>query len=89
MLGPIHDNWQPAKGKRPSAGVMVLSVTKDSPMLKQGITSGSVIVSIAGRPVAAISDLQSVINDTPAEKCSIQLADGPRNALASVPLTGN
>ena len=89
LLGPIPENWTSEKGRKlPGSGVMVLAVNKDSPMLKEGVTSGSIIISIGGKQVSAIADLQSVINDTPAEKCSVQLADGPANAVASVP-SGN
>jgi serine protease Do len=89
LLGPIPANWIAEKGRKIASGVMVLAVNKDSPMLKEGVTSGSIIISIAGKQVAAITDLQSVINETPAEKCSIQLADGPANAVAAGPARGN
>jgi S1-C subfamily serine protease len=94
LLGPIPENWladkpETAKKIPGTGGVMVLAVNKDSPMLKEGVTSGSIIVSIAGRPVGAISELQAVINETPSEKFSVQLADGPTNVVASVPVAGN
>jgi S1-C subfamily serine protease len=64
------------------SGLIVLAVAADSPMIKQGITTGSIITSVAGKAVRGITDLQAILNDTPAEQCSVQLAN-PAPTVAS------
>jgi S1-C subfamily serine protease len=75
LLGPIPANWDFGKSPRPQTGLMVLEVKNNSPMTKQGIARGTVITKVAGKTVSAISDLQSILHQTPAEQCSVQLAD--------------
>jgi serine protease Do len=74
LLGPIPTNWDFGTEPKPQAGLMVLAVQDNSPAVQQGITAGTVITSVAGKTVAAIKDLQAIINDTPEERCSIELA---------------
>lgn len=89
LIGPIPANWNPkdatATGdKQPqAAGLMVLAVDKNSPVVKQGITTGTIIRSVAGRAVSAIKDLQSIVNDTPVEQCSIEPASAA-GAVATI-----
>lgn len=87
LIGPVPANWtngntQPAKAK-PAGGLMVLAVEKNSPAVKEGITTGTIITAVAGKAVSAIKDLQTIVNDTPAEKCAIEQAPSV-GALANV-----
>jgi serine protease Do len=83
LLGPIPTNWDFGPTKRPEHGLMVLGVDPASPLLRQGICSGAVITSVAGKPVNGITDLQTILNDTPAEQCSVELASQPQQAMVS------
>jgi serine protease Do len=74
LLGPIPANWDFAPSKRPEHGLMVLGVDPAGPMAKEGIRSGAVITSIAGKAIDAIPDLQSLLAATPAEQCSLEFA---------------
>jgi len=82
LLGPIPTNWDFGKSPRPENGLMVLAVKQDSPMLKQGVTTGAVITKVAGKVVHAVTDLQSILNETPAEQCSVQLVH-PQGQVAT------
>jgi S1-C subfamily serine protease len=84
LLGPIPANWSFADKKAPASGVMVLGVGADSPFAKDGVLQGSVITAIAGKPVAGITDLQSLLNDLPSEQCSVQLAGQDDSAVVSI-----
>jgi serine protease Do len=86
LIGPVPANWtngNPQAKTKPVGGLMVLAVEKNSPAVKLGITTGSIITSVAGKTVTAIKDLQAIVNDTPAEKCAIEQAPGI-GALATV-----
>jgi S1-C subfamily serine protease len=83
LLGTIPSNWN-FPGKAPAAGVVVLGVGQDSPFAKQGVSQGSVITGVAGKPVAGITDLQSLINDLPGEQCSLQFAEQTDSAVVSI-----
>ena len=39
------------------------------------VTTGAVITKVAGKAVGAVTDLQSILSATPAEQCSVQLAN--------------
>jgi S1-C subfamily serine protease len=87
LLGPVPANWgfgAADKKRAPAAGVMVLGVLPDSPFAKDGVAQGAVITAIAGKPVAGITDLQSLINDLPSEQCSLQLAGQEAAAVVSI-----
>jgi serine protease Do len=75
LIGPVPANWTNGN-TQPKAvgGLIVLAVDKNSPVMKQGITTGMIITAVAGKTVSAIKDLQAIVNDTPAEKCSIDQA---------------
>jgi serine protease Do len=86
LIGPIPANWTNGNTQpkaKPLGGLMVLAVEKNSPAVKQGITTGTIITAVAGKTVTAIKDLQAIVNDTPAEKCSIDQAPGV-GALATM-----
>jgi S1-C subfamily serine protease len=84
LLGPIPANWDPADQQKqqppqeqqatfkPDHGLMVLGIDSDNAFYKQGIRSGAVITSVAGRTVTSVSELQSIINETPPELCNIE-----------------
>jgi serine protease Do len=83
VLGPIPSDWDFGSAPRPESGLMVLAVNEGSPMAKQGISIGSVITKVAGKTVSAVSDLQSILHETPAEQCKVQLA-GRSSQLAII-----
>jgi serine protease Do len=74
LLGPLpadtHGN-----------GLLVIAADENSPLRKQGVRKGSVILSVAGRNVGSLVDLLSVINDVPPERCNVILAA----AAAAIP----
>jgi serine protease Do len=72
LLGPVPSNWEP--GKQRPTGLMVLAVDKDSRATTKGIAQGSIISAIAGKTITCIADLQQVLNSTPAELCTIEMA---------------
>jgi S1-C subfamily serine protease len=85
VLGPIPTNWtgNGSVAIKDRIGLMVFGVDSTSPMAKDGLTSGSVITTIAGKPVADLLTLQRIINDTPAEQCKVtfaQAGDGVASA---------
>jgi serine protease Do len=69
LLGGVPQNWSPKNGPKPKEGLVVLAVSKSSRFAKEGqtqqIREGDVILSIAGRPLADVTDLQKLLNDLP------------------------
>jgi S1-C subfamily serine protease len=51
-------------------------------MKKQGLCAGTVITGIAGRPVATMTQLQKLLNDLPAEQCTVQTAGSTTEAVS-------
>ena len=84
LLGPIPRHWDFGKSPRPSEGLMVLAIDPASPMIKHGISQGSIIATVAGKPVSDIEQLQHVLNDTPPEACGIEMAHQGQVAAISV-----
>jgi len=80
LLGPIPANWDFGAMNRPPHGLMVLGIEPGSPMVRQGVRSGTVITSVAGRPVDAVAELQSILDATPAEQCSLEIVPQSRDA---------
>ncbi len=74
LIGPIPARWV-GPGKRPETGVMVLAVDPKSPSAKDGVSQGSIIATVGGQTVTDVPTLQQIINDLPAEKCSLGLAE--------------
>ncbi len=70
LLGPIPANWT-AAGKQIAQGLMVLAIDPRSPLLKEGITQGSIITTVAGRAVADVKGLQQILNDMPDDRCAV------------------
>jgi serine protease Do len=70
LLGPIPQNWPAKNGPRPKEGLVVLAVSKSSRFVKEKsqIQEGDVILSIAGKVLADVTDLQKVLNDLPPDK---------------------
>jgi serine protease Do len=83
VLGPIPANWDFGKTPRPDSGIMVIGVSPNSPLAPK-VTIGSVITSVAGKPVRGIPDLQSILNDTPPEQCNLSLLGGSDPQVASM-----
>jgi serine protease Do len=71
LLSPIPEHWS---GATRSNGVFVVAVDGKSEKLPSGITAGSIITAIGGKPVQSLLDLQQLINDLPAEQATIELA---------------
>jgi serine protease Do len=72
VLGPVPANW-PAQNKS-SSGLMVLGISNDSPLKRQGITIGTIVTAIANHPVSTITDFQNILNEVPADQWSVQTA---------------
>jgi serine protease Do len=70
VMGPAPSNWSAGA----QAGLIVVGIDEDSPLRKLGIGQGSVITSVAGRPVASIADLQKIVNDLPVDQCVVETA---------------
>lgn len=74
-LGPVPANWTAGAGDEKSrAGIMVVGIQDDSPLKKQGVRAGMVITAIAGRPVGSMLEVQRILNDVPAEQCTVETA---------------
>lgn len=76
VLGPVPSHWS-SGGSVQEGGVMVVNVDPNSPFAAMGITPGTVIQRVAGQTIRSLADLQRVINDTPAEHCSVELPPPP------------
>lgn len=80
LLGPIPVGWQgsaEAKDRAGREGVLVIGIDAKSPMVAEGIKAGTVITSVAGQSVHDLTELQRIINDTPAPLCRLQVEDMP------------
>ncbi len=74
LVGPVPGHW--SIGDRTAAGVIVLAVNRvEGAITPVGVTTGSVITAVAGKPVASLVDLQRIINDTPSEQCSVTVLE--------------
>ena len=82
LLGPIPTRWDFGAAKRPATGIMVIGIDAHSPFLTEGLKAGSVIATVAGKPIHDVAELQRIINDTPAQQCRVELAS-PSNAVVS------
>ncbi len=69
--------------KKPAAGLLVIAVDPNCPLAKEGIVQGSIITTVAGKPVTDVTALQQIINDVPPDKCVLGLAEGTK-AMVSV-----
>jgi serine protease Do len=66
VLGPVPRNWEASrKGGDADRGLVVLAVAEKSRFAKQGVHEGDIIVEIAGKALADVTDLQQVLNDLP------------------------
>jgi serine protease Do len=98
LLGPAPAHWSgPANSataaanttavasvqKKPAAGLMVIAVDPNCPLAKEGIVQGSVITTVAGKPVSDVTTLQQIINDVPPEKCVLGLAEGTKAVVSA------
>ena len=96
LIGPIPDNWESKipdtelvkASKKKSAvikpsGLFVIGISDNSPYRKENIKPGDIIVSIGGKLVSDVIDLQKLLNETPLEKCTIGIA-GREKAVALI-----
>ena len=66
---------------------LVLGVAQNSPWASK-VTVGSIVTSIAGKPLREIQDLQTVLNDTSPENCNIEVVHGSEPQVASMSAAG-
>jgi serine protease Do len=74
----------PLTGDEPGPGLMVARVDPASPFARAGIHDGTVLRTVAGRPVRTITELQDVINDVPLAQCALGTVDPAAGATASI-----
>ncbi|MDB5293057.1 MAG: protease Do [Phycisphaerales bacterium] len=74
LLGPVPAHWDFGPAKRPVGGLMVIAIDPKSPCVKEGVTQGSIITTIAGKAVSDVVALQRILNDTPPNACGIEMA---------------
>jgi S1-C subfamily serine protease len=74
VLGAIPSNWDFGAGARPTAGVMVLAIDSNSPFYHRGPHQGDVIVAVSGKSVSDLEGMRRVINQSPSNECTLQLA---------------
>ena len=72
-IGPTPAGFGGEAGNS-AASLKILSVDDTSPLKSQGVSTGRVISTVAGRNIGTIADLLTVINEVPAEKCIVVLA---------------
>jgi serine protease Do len=66
VLAPVPRNWESTrKGGEADRGLVVLAVAEKSRFAKQGVHEGDIIIEIAGKSLADVTDLQQVLNDLP------------------------
>lgn len=75
LIGPVPSHWSAAATAE--KGVMVLAIDKAAGAIPEGVVTGAIITAVGGKPVASLIDLQQVLNDTPAERCSVRIAETP------------
>ncbi|HWE04764.1 MAG TPA: trypsin-like peptidase domain-containing protein [Tepidisphaeraceae bacterium] len=71
LLGPIPQHWIFGSAPKPATGLIVIAIDEKSPFAKGGVVEGSVIATVAGKPVGDILQLQRIVNETPPEACAI------------------
>jgi S1-C subfamily serine protease len=79
LLGPV-----PSNAMHPDHGLLVLSIDADNPLTKQGVSSGTIIGSVAGKMLHSVFDLQDILSQTPAEQCNLQILPSNNSKVASV-----
>ena len=65
-------------------GVKVARIDPASPFAKSGVKAGTVLRTVAGRPIGSIIELQQVINDFPLDQCALGTAEPGAGATASI-----
>ena len=75
LLGAIPHNWDSGAGPRPAAGLLVIAIDAQSPFVKEGVKQGSIILTVAGKTLSDVIQLQRILNDTAPEACRIALAE--------------
>lgn len=77
LIGPVITD-----GK--FTGLTVLDIDPASPFQKRGIHEGTVIRCVAGQTVHDLTQLQSIINDTPLDRCDFALDSDSQSMTADV-----
>jgi S1-C subfamily serine protease len=83
LIGPIPANWDFGPVARRPAGLMVIGVDPTSALSRSGVRSGAIITKVGGKAVSGVIDLQTILNDTPAEQCAVEFASQPKEAMVS------
>lgn len=74
LVGPVPGHWTSVSDG--ATGVMVLAVNRGNGVsTPANVDTGTVITAVAGKPVASLADLQRIVNDTPAEQCSVTVLE--------------
>jgi len=74
VLAPVPRNWETSrKGGEADRGLVVLAVAEKSRFAKQGVHEGDIIIEIAGKALADVTDLQQVLNDLPPTQRELQV----------------
>jgi serine protease Do len=72
LLGPVPAHWDVATAQK-NSGLMVLAL--DNGKAKNAIPQGSIISAVAGKAIRTVAELQQVLNSTPSDQCTIELAN--------------
>ena len=74
----------PLPPDQPGPGLLVARIDPASPFARLGLHDGTVLRTVAGRPVRSIVELQDVINAYPLDQCALGTADPAIDATASI-----
>ena len=74
----------PLPPDEPGPGLKVAHINSASPYVRTGIHDGTILRTVAGRPVASIIDVQNAINDVPLDQCALGTAEPAIGATASI-----
>jgi serine protease Do len=82
LLGPIPANWKSGSAPRPDSGLIVMAL--DGEAREPSVGVGSIITSVAGKPLHSVTDLQTILNDTPPELCRVEVLPQRTEVVAGV-----
>ena len=74
----------PLPPDEPGPGLLVARVDPASPFARLGVREGTLLRTVAGRPVRSIIELQDVINARPLDQCALGIAEPSAGATASI-----
>ena len=65
----FREHWDFGPAHKPPSGLLVIAIDEKCPFARGGVVEGSVIATVAGKPVGDIVQLQRIVNDTPPRSC--------------------